>query len=527
MRARVAGTFILLASAILLGAQQAAPPLKVGKVDFANSCNAAAQPVFMRAVALLHSFEFRDASNAFSETLKADSTCGIAYWGLSLTAWGNPFAIGAKPEAALRRGDDAILRARSFANISPREKAYIAAAGNLYDNFSTIDQAMRVKAYSDAMARLQTKYSGDVEAKIFYALALAFSADPADKTYANQLKAGAILEKLVAKYPEHPGLAHYIIHTYDIPALAGRALNAANRYAVIAPSAPHALHMPSHTFTRIGKWQQSINTNAASVAAARRVSSPAEELHASDYMMYAFLQTGQDRAAKQLVDSLPAVIARFDPTKVTGAAPATAGYFAIAAIPARYALERGRWRDAASLELRPSPTPWANSVTNFARALGAARSGDTAVARSEIAELGRIRDQLAAQKETYWTEQTEIQIRDASAWLALAQGKNAEALATMRNATARESATEKSAISPGPLAPARELLGEMLLQVNQPREALKEFEETLKHEPNRYRTLAGAVKAASASGDRATARKYYAQLKKVTAGGDRPGRPMN
>jgi len=288
---------------------------------------------------------------------------------------------------------------------------------------------------------------------------------------------------------------------------------------------PHALHMPSHTYTRVGDWQESIDANLKSTEAARRDKSGAEELHASDYLMYAYLQTAQDRAAHELLETIPRMQSDFDPTKPASAAPPSAGYFAVAAMPARYALEREDWHAAAQLAIQKSPTPYADAITYFARALGAARTGDTASASTSIAELKNIRDELAKQNEKYWTEQTEIQIRDASAWLAFAKGRKSEALATMREAAEREDATEKSALTPGPIAPARELLGEMLLEMNQPAYALRNFERTLKIEPRRFRTIADAAKAAIAAGDRAKAKNYYAQLIEVSRRGDKPERP--
>ncbi len=354
--------------------------------------------------------------------------------------------------------------------------------------------------------------SDDTEARIFYALSIAAAASPNDKTFAEQLKAGAILEQLIVSQPDHPGLSHYIIHSYDFPPLADRALEAARRYSKIAPSAPHALHMPSHTFTRLGYWQDSIDTNLRSAEVAKRENSVAEELHTMDYRVYAYLQTAQDRSARQLLEALPEVQSRFDPEAVGSAAPGSAGVFALAAIPARYALERGAWADAARLEPHASNYPYTEALTHFARALGAARIGDTASVRSSIDALQRIKQQLVDAKEVYWAEQAEIQRSASTAWLAFAEHREADALAEMRAAATREDATEKSAVTPGPLAPARELLGEMLLLTKQPAEARKEFEATLKKEPNRFRAVYGAARGASLSGDRAAARRYYDQL---------------
>jgi hypothetical protein len=524
IRIALALVFVLCSVVPQVQGQHSTSARKLGTVHFTTSCAPAAQPVFNRAVALLHSFEFRLANEGFDETLKADPACGIAYWGLALSAWGNPFAPGIKTPKQIETGLAAVQNARVAGARTQREKDYIAAVAMLYENAGTADQPTRLNSYRDAMSALATRYPDDVEASIFYALALAISASPADKSFANQLKAGGILENLVRRYPDHPGLAHYVIHSYDVPPLAGRAIKAAHSYSRIAPDIPHALHMPSHTYTRVGEWQQSIDANRASKVAAKRDMSGAEELHAGDYMMYAYLQTGQDNAARALLATIPDMVSRFDPTKPASAAPPSAGFFAIAAMPARYALERGAWQDAARLEVRNNPFPPANAVTQFARALGATRIGDTATARSAIAALERIRDELSGLNETYWTEQTEIQIRGASAWLALAQARKDEALARMREAADREDATDKSAITPGPLAPARELLGEMLLQVNQPAAALREFQRTLKVEPRRFRTVAGAAKAATAAGNRAAARTYSAELLAIARNADKPGR---
>lgn len=507
--------------------QQQPPPAHqgVGTVRFATSCSATAQPLFNHAVALLHSFAFSQATDGFNAVLRADPRCAMAWWGLALTAWGNPFAAGIKPAAQIQRGLDAVAQARSTGAATVRESLYIAAAGRLYERADSADQRTRLLAYRDAMAELATREPQDTEAVIFHALALAISADPADKTYASQLAAGATLERLLAALPDHPGLAHYIIHSYDVPPLAPRALGAARRYSKIAPAVSHALHMPSHTYTRVGYWEQSIAANVAASDAARREAAVAEELHAADYRVYAHLQMAQDRAARRILAALPAIARRLDPTAIgTGGAPA-AGYFAIAAIPARYALERGAWAEAARLELRPSPFAFADAITCFARALGAARIGDTVAARAAIATLGRLQQQLVQGREAYWAEQVEIQRQAGEAWVAFAAGRIEAALAEMRAAAEREDATEKNAITPGPLAPARELLGEMLLAAREPAQALAAFEATLEHEPNRFRAIAGAAKAATAAGNRDAARKYHTALVRLGGHADRPGRP--
>ncbi|HZC65050.1 MAG TPA: hypothetical protein VE545_00635, partial [Candidatus Dormibacteraeota bacterium] len=348
----------------------------LGDVHFATSCNAAAQKEFDRAVALLHSFQFSRAIAGFNTVLANDPACGIAYWGIAVSDWSNPFAANLKDPSQLQIGRENAEHGKVLSAKTERERAYIAAVGKLYADFENSAQRARLLAYRDAMHDLAAKYSEDHEAQIFYALALAASEDPSDKTYASRLQAGAILEKLFKAEPNHPGLAHYIIHTYDVPALADRALIAARRYSVIAPDAPHALHMPSHTFTRTGFWQESIDANIAATAAARREGQTAEELHCTDYQVYAYLQTGQDQAARRIVDSLPEIAARFDPNEVvSGAGGPAAGYFALAAIPARYALERQDWKQAAQLPVHETPSPYTEAMTWFARGLGAARLG--------------------------------------------------------------------------------------------------------------------------------------------------------
>ena len=488
------------------------PTEKLGKVHFETSCTAAVQPQFDRAVALLHSFEFGAAIAAFEATLKADPSCAMTQWGVALSRWGNPFGVGVRSATQVQQGLAAVQRARAIGAATARERAYIDAVATLYADAERLPQPARVGAYRDAMGRLASSYPDDIEAAIFHALSLTAAEDLSDKTYASRLRAVGILEPLYAKQPEHPGLAHYIIHSYDVPALASRALDAAQRYAQIAPSAPHALHMPSHTFTRVGMWQQSIETNIASAAAARQQRVTGEELHATDYQMYAYLQTAQDADARRLLDALPEISARFDPAAPSGAAPPSAAYYAMAAIPARWVLERGAWAEAARLELRPSGLPYADALTEFARAIGAARSGDIAGARAAITRLEALRDRESTMNEPYWTEQIDIQRRSAMAWLAYAEGRTSEAIAEIRAAAEAEGRTEKAAITPGPLAPAREQLGELLLARKDAHAALKEFEATLVSEPNRFRARYGAARAAALTGDDAAAQRHFREL---------------
>ena len=506
-------------------AHQHAAHEQLGTVDFATSCAAAAKPDFNRAVALLHSFEFGDAIKGFNAALAKDPSCAMAEWGVAMSRWGNPFNLAMRAPGPLKEGQAAVDRAKALKPATPREQAYVEAVAMLFANADTVDQRTRIVAYRDSMANVAAKHPADVEAQVFYALSIAGSHTPSDKSYANLLKAAAILEGLIEKYPQHPGLAHYIIHSYDVPALADRALVAARRYASIAPSAPHALHMPSHTFTRVGSWQESIDTNIASANAARALGSAAEELHAMDYQAYAALQTGQDTLARDLVAALPAIKARFNPQAIGGAAPGSAGSFAMASIPARYALERGDWKAAAALTPEPDAFLFPEAQTWFAKALGAARSGDAAATQAAIVELTRIRDALTAKKETYWAEQAEIQRRSATAWLALTQGRTTEALAEMTAAALQEDGTEKAPTTPGPLAPARELVGEMLLQAGKPAEALQAFEATLAKEPNRFRALSGAIRAATLAGKADTARVHAQTLLKVCAKADAASRP--
>ena len=519
-------SFLVLASATSFPQEHEHPSEKLGTVHFVTSCNPAAQTEFDRAVALLHSFQFSKGVQAFKVALEEDPNCAMAYWGIALSQWSNPFAAGLKDKAQLEGGRASAELAQKTGSPTERERAYIDAVGNLYQDFESTPQQKRLIAYRDSMAGVSAKYPDDHEAQIFYALSIAAAEDLSDKTYAGRLKAGAILEKLFKEEPDHPGLAHYIIHTYDVPPLAARALDAARRYSDIAPDAPHALHMPSHTFTRTGYWQESINTNIAAAAAARRERQTAEELHASDYEVYAYLQTAQDEAARKIVDSLSEIEARFDPkTVIGGAGGPSAGFFALSAIPARYALERGDWKQASQLVARETPFPYTEAMTWFARGLGSARLGQAKAASDAATALSAIHGRLVKAGENYWALQVEIEQREVEAWARMAEGKKQDALQQMEVAAKLEDGTEKSAITPGPLAPARELFGEMLLSANQPERALAQFEATLKQEPGRFRTLYGAAKAAQLAGRSHESSNYFEQLLNVCQTGDRPRRP--
>lgn len=519
---------IALALSVLLVAPAAAvaqhehPVLvgdKLGTVHFETSCAVSTRVDFDRAIALLHSFEYRPAMESFTKVLAADPSCAIAQWGIALCHWGNPFA-GVKAGPLLDRGRDAVQKGLATGAPTPREKAYLEAVNQLYANAATVPHRDRTLAYAAAMEAVQRDNPADVEAKIFYALAVNQTAAPTDKSYAAQLQAAGILEPLWARYPDHPGLPHYIIHAYDHPPLAARALDAARRYARIAPSAPHALHMPSHTFTRVGSWQESVETNIASEQQAMKAGVMAEALHAMDYQAYAYLQLAQDQKAGAVLSRVPAVVAKLDVNAMGGAAPGVAGIYARNAIAARYALERGAWAEAAALAVVPSTFPYADAIIHFARALGAARAAKPAAAKTDIDRLVALRDALAAAKDPYWTEQVDIQRQVATAWTTFAEGRRDEALQLMRAAADAEDATDKAAISPGPIAPARELLGEMLMEAGQPREALAAFERTMKKEPGRFRGAFGAARAAEAVGDRVKAAALYAQVVAGASGAD-------
>ena len=497
----------------------------LGQVHFASSCTPAAQEQLDRAVALLHSFEFGPAISSFNAAFGKDPTCGIAYWGVSLSQWSNPFAAGQKDSKQLQKGRDAAALGIRAGAKTERERDFLSAVQALYDQFEHTAQRARLVAYRDRMEAVASKYQSDHEAQIFYALAIAAAEDPADKTYAGRLKAGSILERLFEEEPDHPGLAHYIIHTYDVPSLAPQALHAARRYAEIAPDAPHALHMPSHTFTRLGYWQDSIRSNLQAAESARRAGEVAEELHASDYEVYAYLQTGQDQKARQIVSSLSEIASRFDPEKVVGGAGGpSVGFFALAAIPARFALERGAWEQAMELSVRETPFPYTDAMTFFARGLGSARMGKTKPAYDAADHLRALRERLFKASEKYWALQVQIEEAEVRAWAMLGDSNADRALQAMQSAVALEAGTEKSAITPGPLAPAHELYGEMLLQMHQPLQALEQFESTLRNEPGRLRSLYGAGRAAQLSGRTGLSQSYFRKLMEICELSDKPGR---
>jgi hypothetical protein len=494
----------------------AAARAQLGKVHFANSCSREVARDFDTAVALLHSFWAKDAIEGFNYVLKRDPGCAIAYWGIAMALQQNPLT-GQEPNADARRAAlEGLEKARAIGAKTQRERDYLGAIELIYKDADKVAFRDRRLAYEKAMQALAARYPDDTEARIFYALALDMTADLADKTYANQLKAAEILEPLFRQQPEHPGVAHYLIHSYDYPSIAARGVDAARRYAEIAPAHPHALHMPSHIFTRLGSWEDSVATNARSAAAAAAEKNGQEQAHAMDYQVYAYLQMGKDGEAKRVVD---------EGRKITTFNPAIfIGPYGIAAMPARYALERQAWAEAAALE--PSESRFAHTLalTHFARGLGAARSGDGAAGQKEAARLSELRDTLKQQNISYWANQVEVQRLAVAAWSALAQNNAKDALALMRASADLEDSMEKHIVTPAPLVPARELLAEMLLELKQPAEALAAFEAAAVREPNRFRNLLGSGRAAALAGDRAKAAAYYEKLIKL-AGNAESTRP--
>jgi hypothetical protein len=496
---------------------------KLGAVQFPVSCNAEAQQRFTRAVAILHSFWYEEAEKAFTAVAEADPACAMAWWGVAMTNW-HPLWYPPTP-AALKAGAAAVAKAEAIGGKTERERGYIAAIAAFYRDSDTLDHHTRAVSYEKAMASLHQRFPDDREAAIFYALALDATVLPGDKGLANQKQAAAILEPIFAEQPDHPGVAHYLIHSYDEPPLAEEGLAAARRYAQIAPSVPHALHMPSHIFTRLGYWQESIDTNRRSADVGQTYAKTAfgdgvawdQSLHAMDYLAYAYLQVADDRKARALVDEVMGF---------KKATPDTAGAaYAIAAIPARYAIERRNWAEAAKLQLPAAMAgsdkfPWTSAMIDFARALGEARTGDLADAKREIDKLAGTRDALLEAKNKYWSDQVEAQRQAAAAMLAEAEGRHDEAAKELRAAADLDSSMEKSAVTPGGIVPLRELLGDLLLEQGQPAAALAEYERSLATAPNRFRGLYGAAKAADASHDPAKAKSYFHKLAQLAGKAD-------
>ena len=484
----------------------------LGRVLFKTSCSPEAQKQFERALGMLHSFWFPETVKAFSAIPQTDPACAIAYWGLAVSTRPNPL-VGPWDAATLKRGLDAVEKGEAIGAKTQRERDWLLAIKEFYKDYPSVDQDTRSKNYEKAMERLTKKYPKDVEAKIFYALSLNETFD--HKNMEPLLKAIRILEPLDKVHPDHPGITHYLIHSYDFAPIARKGIPAANKYAKVAPAAPHAQHMPSHIYSMVGMWQESITANLKSNEVSRKYSEEAKldgvlagVPHAYDFMQYAYLQLGQDAKAKALIDDVAQV------KKVIG--PLSAGNMPRAAVPARYYLERQDWKGAAQLQPPGTPFLSAEAITHFARALGAARSGDPSAALADIERLKTLREGLERAKQPYWAEQVEVQILGAQAWTSQAQGNRAEALKFMRAAADLEDGSEKHVAMENRLYPMRELLGDMLREHGEPAAALKEYEASMKAAPNRLRGYYGAAKAADASGLKKKAAGYWSQLAKLT-----------
>ena len=501
-------------------ANRAGDPEKLGRVHFKTSCSPEAQRQFERALAMLHSFFFPETVKAFTAIPATDPSCAIAYWGIAISQRPNPL-VGPFDAATLKRGLDAIEKGEAIGPKTQRERDWLAALKEFYKDYDKVDQDARTRNYGKAMEQLAAKYPDDVEAKIFYALALNETFD--HKSMEPLLQAIAILEPIDKKYPDHPGVTHYLIHSYDFPAIAQRGVPAANKYAKIAPSAPHAQHMPSHIYSMVGMWQESVMSNWRSVAVANDYVAKAKldgtlggVPHAYDFMAYAYLQLGQDLKARGLIQDTMAM------KKIIGVP--LAGATARAAVPARYMLERQDWQGAAQLQPLGTGYPMAEAITHFARAMGAARSGDAAAAQTDIEKLKEQRAALEKAGQAYWAGQVEIQILGAQAWTAASQGNRSDALKFMRAAADLEDASEKHVAMENRLYPMRELLGDMLLLQGEAAAALKEYETSHRNAPNRLRGFYGAAKAAQAAGNEKKAREYFEKLARLTrhADSDRP-----
>jgi hypothetical protein len=495
----------LLAFALAASAEEHSHPVpeKLGTVTFPTTCAAAVQPRFERAVALLHSFAYTAAERAFRDVADADASCAIAHWGAAMSYF---YQLWEPPGSDdIRKASAEIARAHQPAAASARERDFIDAAAVYYRDAERVPHAERAKAYEAAMAGVAARYPDDTEAQVFYALALIGTAPPTDRTHANQKRAADILEPLYRKYPQHPGLAHYLIHAYDSAELAPRGLSAAREYAKIAPSAPHALHMPSHIFTRLGYWDDSIASNRAARDAAEAEGDVGEQLHSMDYLVYAYLQRGRDADAERVVGDLGTMVPKLSASKFK------IGY-AANAMPVRLAVERRRWDDASALEPLPQSEPRVAAIVYWARAIGHSRGGHPHDADADIAAIDACLDKLRAAHDDYWATQTEVLADAARAWQLKAKGDNEAATKRLADAAAREDAIEKRSVTPGPIVPAREQLADMLLELDRPQDALREYQSALTLAPGRRGALTGAATAADRAGDTKTAAALRVQL---------------
>lgn len=502
---------------------QGKAPERLGQVQFPVTCNEAAQKEFNRAMALFHSFWFDPAKQSFAKVLELDAQCAMAKWGIAFMSMGNPFAWPANPNA-MKAAAAAAEEALHLVAKSERERDYIEAMAVYFKDWEKSDHRTRAIGWEKAMEQVAKRYPEDVEARILHALLLDATALPTDKTFANQLRAAAILEPLFKQYPDHPGVPHYLIHTYDYADLAEKGLPAARAYAGVAPSVPHALHMPSHIFARLGLWDELVAGNRTSYRAA--ISELSEKtlgvgaydaLHAMDYMVFGQLQQAQDKAAQSAADEVAAI----NKVNVENFVAA----YAFASIPSRIALEHGDWQKAAALKLSPPNLAWnkfpqAEAILVFARGLGAARSGAPESARRDIQRLQELKEAMTAAKIGYWAAQADFQIMTVNAWIAYQEQRRDEALKLMREAAEAEEASDKHPVTPGNIVPSRELLAEMLMALDQPAPALAEYERSLKRDPNRFRAIYGAARAAEAAGKIDSARDYFAKLRQLTANRD-------
>ncbi len=492
---------------------------EVGSVHFLTSCGPDLAESFNRAVALLHSFQYEQARQAFTEISERYPECAMAQWGVAMSHYHGMWDNGdtAAGRVALNHAKQI---APGNAKTTPREKAYIDALAEIYREDGK-DAYSHSQAFEQKMAALQAAYPQDDEAAIFHALSLAITAPKTDKTFANQRKCGEILEPIFARQPHHPGIAHYIIHCYDNPVLAEQGLGAARMYAKIAPASAHANHMPSHLFTRVGSWDESISSNlkSAELAAAAEVNSKNGEardqrLHAMDYLVYAELQSGRVSKAKAVLDEMNAL------PPVSGLT--LTGNYGASAIPARFAIELGNWEQASRLPLIGGSVPWAQAITWTAIGIGSARSKSLDMAALAEEKLAGLRDSIAKQNNTYWSNQVEVERREVFAWIAQQSDRSEYALKLARSAAELEESMDKAAVTPGAVTPAREMLAELLMMSHQPKDSLAEYQAVLKIAPNRFNALYGAARAAEASGDATTASGYFRKLTEVAVGDERP-----
>ncbi|OLC32401.1 MAG: hypothetical protein AUH81_16285 [Candidatus Rokubacteria bacterium 13_1_40CM_4_69_5] len=503
MRTRL--VLLALLCAVALPRPGLAQQDKLGKVTFPTSCDARVQTQFERGVAMLHSYWFTEARKAFDAIIQQDPTCAMAYWGLAVNYLGNSLAAPPAVKDSAAAGD-VLEKARTVGAKTQRERDWIEAIGAYYRDHDKVPLPARLAAYTRAMEQMTQRYPDDFEAWAYYALTLQASAAKNDKTYSNQLRSAEILERLFKQNPEHPGVAHYLVHAYDYPPLADKGIKVAGLYARIAPAAPHARHMPSHIYSMVGWWEESIGSNRSALDIQR------DYHHATDFMVYAHLQLAQDARAKALVDVIAAL-----PTQEYAI---LGNYTAVAAIPARFTLERADWAGAAALPVTSTGRVQADSLTRFARGLGMARSGDLAGARRELQAMQELRSALEKSNQSYWADRTEEQMLAVSAWVTYAEGAREQAAKLMRAAADGEDGSVKHVAMENRLYPMRELLGELLLLMGQAAPALREYEASLKETPNRYRGLYGAGRAAEAAGDRQKAAGYFEKLVALSKNAD-------